>query len=262
MARTIPDPTEQLSHRHCRAQRTRYSQDVEPPHRRPCRRPSDNPNRASVSQPRSAARSARPPRPCMLWTMCCTPSISIVAQSLRMTSAWARSRKPRYWAWDAAGLSGMTSPIDGRADVPFRHLSQGIDPCLGYSVGLGRQRPVPHAIPTKSVAAGLQSERLLGLLENPRRLQGSTKLAGEGRLWNAAGLVGNGPRHRRPCRRPKGRDVLRGGGPVGRDGAVTLLLADFVTFNQIHGMSGLSGIAPAVLRSLECAPSGREWSSP
>src|SRR5882757_7575429 len=27
-------------------------------------------------------------------------------------------------------------------------------------------------------------------------------------------------------------------------------------------MSGLSGIAPAVLRSLECAPSGREWSSP
>src|SRR5712671_2947026 len=27
-------------------------------------------------------------------------------------------------------------------------------------------------------------------------------------------------------------------------------------------MSGLSGIAPAVLRSLECTPSGREWSSP
>jgi hypothetical protein len=41
---------------------------------------------------------------------------------------------------------------------------------------------------------------------------------------------------------------------------VSLLLADFVTFNQIHGMSGLSGIAPAVLRSLECAPSGRDWS--
>jgi len=38
---------------------------------------------------------------------------------------------------------------------------------------------------------------------------------------------------------------------------VTLLLADFVTFNQIHGMSGLSGIAAAVLRSLECTPI--EW---
>ena len=65
----------------------------------------------------------------------------------------------------------------------------------------------------------------------------------------------------------KGRDVLRGGGPVACvmpvvTEFVTLLLADFVTFNQIHGMSGLSGIAPAVLRSLECAPSGREWSSP
>ncbi len=94
--------------------------------------------------------------------------------------AWARSRKPRYWAWDAAGLSGMTSPIDGRADVPFRHLSQGIDPCLGYSVGLGRQRPVPHAIPTKSVAAGLQSERLLGLLENPRLSPGQHEVGGRG----------------------------------------------------------------------------------
>ena len=42
---------------------------------------------------------------------------------------------------------------------------------------------------------------------------------------------------------------------------MTLLLADFGTFNQIHGMSGLSGIAPAVLRNLECTPSGREWFS-
>ena len=78
----------------------------------------------------------------------CAPLISIVAR---------------------LGWSGMTLAIDGRADVPLRHLSQGIDPCLGYSVGgLGRQRPVPDAIPTKSVAAGLYSERLLGLLENPR----------------------------------------------------------------------------------------------
>src|SRR5258705_8544889 len=92
-------------------------------------------------------------------------------------------RQPRYWAWNAAGWSGMTLAIVGRADVQ------------------------------------------------------------------------------------KGRDVLRGGGPVACvtpvvTEFVTLLLADFVTFNQIHGMSGLSGIAPAVLRSLECTPSGWEWSSP
>ena len=31
--------------------------------------------------------------------------------------AWARSRQPRYWAWNAAGWSGMTLAIDGRADV-------------------------------------------------------------------------------------------------------------------------------------------------
>jgi hypothetical protein len=42
-------------------------------------------------------------------------------------------------------------------------------------------------------------------------------------------LVGNDPRHRRPC-----RDVLRGGGPVACvmpvvTKFVTLLLADFVT---------------------------------
>ena len=53
----------------------------------------------------------------------------------------------------------------------------------------------------------------------------------------------------------KGRDVLRGGGPVACvmpvvTEFVTLLLADFVTFDRIDGISGLSGIAPAVLRSL------------
>ena len=37
---------------------------------------------------------------------------------------------------------------------------------------------------------------------------------------------------------------------------MTLLLADFGTFNQIHGISGLSGFAPAVLRNLECTRSG------
>src|SRR5882757_4558770 len=31
--------------------------------------------------------------------------------------AWARSRQPRHWAWNAAGWSGMTLAIDGRADV-------------------------------------------------------------------------------------------------------------------------------------------------
>jgi len=58
-----------------------------------------------------------------------------------------------------------------------------------------------------------------------------------GRLWTLCtieielpcGWAGREwPRHRRPS---------GGGGPVGRDGGVTLLLADFVTFNQIHGMS-------------------------
>jgi len=50
--------------------------------------------------------------------------------------------------------------------------------------------------------------------------------------WNGW-LVGNDPRHRRPCRRQKGRDVLRGGGPVACvmpvvTEFVTLLLANFV----------------------------------
>jgi hypothetical protein len=31
--------------------------------------------------------------------------------------AWARSRQPRYWAWNAAGLVG--NAIDGRADAPL-----------------------------------------------------------------------------------------------------------------------------------------------
>jgi hypothetical protein len=59
----------------------------------------------------------------------------------------------------------------------------------------------------------------------------------------------------------KGRDVLRGGGPVA---CVMPVVTEFVTLLLafVTGMSGLGGIAPAVLRSLECAPSGREWSSP
>ena len=46
---------------------------------------------------------------------------------------------------------------------------------------------------------------------------------------------------------------------------MTLLLADFVTFNQIHGMSGLSGIAPATFVTLlaatatQFARAGRLW---
>jgi hypothetical protein len=42
------------------------------------------------------------------------------------------------------GWSGMSLAIDGRAGASLRHLRQGINPRLGYSVGGlgGRQRPV------------------------------------------------------------------------------------------------------------------------
>src|SRR4051812_29086509 len=102
------------------------------------------------------------------------PVISIVAQSVsielilppemrhsrpapfRCPSGWARSRQPRYWVWNAAGLVGNDLAHRRPCRLPLRHLSQGIDPCLGYLVGgLGRQRPGPHAIPTKAVAAVL-----------------------------------------------------------------------------------------------------------
>ena len=68
-------------------------------------------------------------------------------------------------------------------------------------------------------------------------------------------LVGNDPRHRRPCRRPKGsrRPPWRrscGLRDAGRDGvrdAAASGLRD--PFDRIDGISGLSGIAPAVLRA-------------
>src|SRR5882757_3862832 len=60
------------------------------------------------------------------------------------------------------------------------------------------------------------------------------------------------PAWRRSCGlRDAGRDGVRDAAGGLRD-----------SFDRIEGISGLSGIAPAVLRSLECAPSGREWSSP
>jgi hypothetical protein len=65
--------------------------------------------------------------------------------------------------------------------------------------------------------------------------------------WSGMALAIDDPPWRRSCRSRRRRDAAAGG------------LSDV---NQIRGMSGLSGIAPAVLRSLECTPSGREWSSP
>jgi hypothetical protein len=63
----------------------------------------------------------------------------------------------------------MVAAIDGLVGEHRCVLGENIDPRLESAVGrLDGKGPVPHAIPTKAVAAGLQSERLLGLLENPR----------------------------------------------------------------------------------------------
>ena len=49
--------------------------------------------------------------------------------------AWARPRQPRYWAWNAAGLVGNDLAIDGRADVPLRHLTS-TSPYMAAAAGL------------------------------------------------------------------------------------------------------------------------------